>query len=146
MIFLLKQVQLKIEKPDSWWWLLDGNFEYLVQFMSKKVDKVSANNKGDPMKWCQVIPRKIDLFDCRVTRCFLLVMTLLQHYTAPYISLQIFARYICSNVAEMINNAILRCPPTNNIWSAVFGWCDLDVSLLSEMTDLLHGGYIGQAP
>lgn len=67
LTILLKQVRLNINKSDGWTWLLDGNSEYTVTFISKAVDKVKPNNRAGPMTWCPIILKKDNVFVWRAT-------------------------------------------------------------------------------
>nr|GEV63842.1 reverse transcriptase domain, reverse transcriptase zinc-binding domain protein [Tanacetum cinerariifolium] len=118
---------------DSWAWTVGGH-SFSVSSARHLIDSRLLPEQGPATRWCNIIPKKINIFVWRVLRDRLPTRWNLSRQGIELNSLNC---PICDTRTESTFHTIWVCSLASLVWNRIFRWLDLHIPSISHLTGLL---------
>lgn len=118
------------DDDDSWVWSASSNGAYQVRDISSALDNARMIRSEDPILWCKLFSKKINLFVWRVQRHFFPSLAM------RGISLDSLTCPLYSSEAKDVNHAFFTCALAQKVWDAAAIWWSFSTLALSCCDDV----------
>lgn len=115
----------------SWLGSSSGAYQFCV--IANALDKSWSSHSETPTIWCNLLPKKINLFLWRARRSFL---SCLLPLAIRGVSIYSLSCPLCAATPEDINHALFHCKFSRQVWTTVAKWWGLVAICICDCDDL----------
>ncbi|KAL4576124.1 hypothetical protein LXL04_012213 [Taraxacum kok-saghyz] len=111
-----------LEDRDRWQWRISQDGEFTVTDTRTWIDNIVLPTSAYSTRWCDWVPRKVNIFVWRVMWKRLPTRGLLQ---SRGINVASMLCPICSEEEESLSHVLGTCEVANTVWRLIFRWMQL---------------------
>lgn len=121
--------------PDRWYWDIEQDGIFSVAGTRKHIDNIVLEGNCIETRWCELVPRKVNIF---IWRLLLGRLPTFVELVKRGVAILNTNCSICEWEEESLAHIFSRCEVAKKTWEVLFRWLDIQVGNFRDPSDLLN--------